>query len=143
VLIGVLNGAAMGGRRRLRAGAPRLLGLHGGVRGRWYRECWAALLTEYGPLDGLPRLEAGRVCVEWVQLRTATAALEDARRRAVEGRGRRPGPRELERLARRAGLADASYGQGLDKLAALCAARKQRPVSALEALEQHRREIGS
>jgi hypothetical protein len=111
----------MAGRRRLRAGAPRLLGKHDGIRGKWYRECWVALIAEYGSLAGLRRLEAGRVCVAWVQLRTATAALEDARRAAVEGRGRRPGPRDLERLARRQGLADATYSQALDKLGAICA----------------------
>jgi hypothetical protein len=133
----------MSGRRRLKAGAPRLLGKHDGAHGRWYHQCWVALLAEYGPLDGLRRLEAGRVALAWVLLRAATEALEGLRRRVVTGRGRRPGHRELERLARRQGLADATYGQALDKLAARCADRKQRPVSPLEALEQHRKETGS
>jgi hypothetical protein len=120
----------MAGRRRLRAGAPRLLGKHDGLRGKWYRECWAALLAEFGALEGLRRLEGGRVAVAWVQLRQATAALEEARRGASEGRGRRPGARDLERLARRQGLADASYSQALDKLTVLCQPHRKTPTPA-------------
>lgn len=111
----------MPGRHRLRAGAPRLLGDHGGHRGRWYGEAWRALRQEFGELTGLVRLEAGRVCVAWVQYRAATLALEAARRARERGTGRRPGAREIERLARRQGLADQSYAQALDKLRELAA----------------------
>jgi hypothetical protein len=112
------------GRRCLRADAPRLLGKHDGVRGRWYREAWRALVADHGPLSGLARLEAGRTAVAWVQYRAATVALEDARRQREAGRGRRPSPRLIERLARRQGLADQSYSAALDKLRALVVARQ-------------------
>ena len=109
----------MGGRRRLRAGAPRMLGRHDGVRGRWFRHAWTALVAEYGPFTGLARLEAGRVALAWVNLEAATEALEAARRAREEGRGRRPSPHAIERLYRRQGLADQSYSQALTQLRAL------------------------
>lgn len=110
----------MAGRRRLRGGAPRMLGKHDGVRGQWYREAWRALVGEFGPFTALQRLEAGRVAVAWVQVRVATAALEEARWLRSEGHGRRPSVRDLERLARRRALEDGSYGQALDRLRQLC-----------------------
>jgi hypothetical protein len=111
----------MSGRHRLRAGAPRLLGRHDGRRGRWFGEGWRAVRAEFGELGGLARLEAGRVCVAWVQFRTATEDLEQARRQREAGRGRRPSARLLERLARRQGLADTTYAQAVEKLRALVA----------------------
>jgi hypothetical protein len=124
----------MAGRRRLIAGAPRMLGNHQGRRGKWYREVWTALQAEFGHLDGLRRLEAGRVALAWVQLRVATEAMEDARRRAVTGLGRRPGPRDLERLARRQGLADASYSQALAGFTERMRAQPRKPKSGMDLL---------
>ena len=129
----------MAGRRRLRAGAPRLLGKHDGVRGKWFRECWVALTEEYGSLDGLRRLEAGRLCVAWVQVRQATAALEEARRTAATGLGRRPGARDLERLQRRLGLANLSYSQGLEKFTERMAAQPRRPRTGADLLAELRK----
>jgi hypothetical protein len=99
----------MGGRRRLRAGAPRLLGRHDGARGRAYRRAFNALAVEFPLESPLARLEAGRVAVAWCNLEAATEALEAARQSRESGRGRRPSPRAIERLARRQGLANADY----------------------------------
>jgi hypothetical protein len=103
----------VGGRRRLRAGAPRLLGRHDGVDGRAYRRAWAALVAEYGqPAPGsLVRLEMGRAAVAWVNLQASTHALAAARRRR-----RRPSARDLERLRRRHGLDDLTYSGALGRL---------------------------
>lgn len=118
----------MGGRGRLGAnigGMPRLLGNHRGPRGRAYRRTFEALAAEYGPFSALGRLEAGRVAVAWVNLVAASESLEAARRAREEGRGRRPSPRAIERLARRQGLADQSYAQALAALRELVAARRE------------------
>lgn len=106
----------MGGRRPLKAGAPRLLGNHGGAIGKAYRRVYDALEAELGPFTPLARLEAGRAAAAWVQLEAAQRALVTAQRTRSTGRGRRPSPREIERLARRAGLADGTYSAALDKL---------------------------
>ena len=118
----------MSGRRSLSAGKPRLLGNHHGQVGKWYGECWAAL-GELAPLTGLLRLEAGRVCVCWVQFRVATEALEDARRKQRTGTGRRPGGRNLERLARRQGLSDGTFSQALAQFRDLVDRTQRRPAA--------------
>src|SRR5262245_29840553 len=110
----------MSGRRRLsqgNRGFSRVLG-RAGAEAR---------------LDGLLRLEAGRVCVAWVQFRAATEALQGARRTRRDRKGRRPGGRELERLSRRQGLADATYNQALDRFRELAASSRKLP-SVAEAL---------
>lgn len=107
----------MPGRHRLKAGAVRLLGRHDGEDGRAFRACYDALVAELGSFDRpLLRLEASRVAVAWTHLVTATRALAAARRAREQGKGRRPSAREIERLSRRQGLADATYSQALDKL---------------------------
>lgn len=113
----------MGGRRRLKAGAPRVLGRHHGTEGRAYRRVYDALAAALDLATSLLRYEAGRVAALAVQMEAATRALVDAQRARRAGRGRRPSPRELERLARRQGLADQSYSQALEKLRALAAER--------------------
>lgn len=114
----------MAGRSRLRDGAPRLLGKHDSIRGKWYRECWAALIAELGPIEGLRRLEAGRVCITWVNPRASTQALEDARRR------RKPWNKVIACLARRQGIDDGAYGQALEHLRHLVGAKRP-PANAL------------
>lgn len=115
----------MGGRRQLKAHAPRFLGRHDGRDGRAYYRCFAALEADLGPFtSALVRFEAGRTAVAMVNLTLATEALTAARRARDRGKGRRPGPRELERLARRQGLADTSYSQALDRLRELVATRR-------------------
>jgi hypothetical protein len=137
------------GLHTLKARAPRLLGKHGGRDGRAYRRAYDALLLEYGPFDRpLLRLEAGRVSVAWMNVEIATRALVTARRARERGRGRRPSVQAVERLAKRQGLADASYSQALDKLRELVQAngRGPRPLAELvehEQHEQHRRSRAS
>jgi hypothetical protein len=126
------------GRHRLRAGKPRLLGKHNTVRGRWYGEAWAALREEFGELTGLARLEAGRVAVAWVNWRVAAETLEAARRAREVGVGRRPSTAQLERLARRHGLADKSYRQAMDVLRTAAVRGQATPVSGLELLARGR-----
>ncbi len=111
----------MGGRRPLKAGAPRLLGRHGGAQGRAYRRSYDAMAAEFDLASPLLRLEAGRVAAAWVNLEATTQALAAARRLRAEGRGRRPSPREIEKLSRRQGLADGSYAQALGQLRTLAA----------------------
>lgn len=133
----------MSGRRRLSAGKPRLLGKHDGREGKWYGECWAAL-SDIAPLSGLLRLEAGRVCVAWVQFRAATEALQAARRTRRDAKGRRPGGPDLERLARRQGLADGSYSQAFDKFLALVdRCGKSRATSPADLVERIRARSGA
>lgn len=107
----------MGGRRRLKGDAPRLLGRHDGPAGRAYRRAYDALAQEFGPFPSpLLRFEAGRVAVAMLNLEYASTALAAARRLRERGKGRRPSPREIERLSRRQGLADASYSAALARL---------------------------
>ena len=115
----------MSGRRPLKGGAVRLLGTHAGVEGAIFRRIYDALAADLGPLSPLGALEASRVAANWVQLQAATRALAAARRKRVEGRGRRPNVRAIERLARRQGLADASYAASLARLLALAAHRAE------------------
>jgi hypothetical protein len=113
----------MSGKRRLKADAPRLLGKHDGEAGRAFRRHYDGLEAELGPFRShLLRFEAARVAVAGVNLEAATRALATARRARESGKGRRPSPRDLERLSRRQGLADATYSQALDKLRALARA---------------------
>lgn len=110
----------MGGRGRLSAGAPRLLGRHDGARGRAYGRAWRALVGEFGtPVRGsLLADEMGRAAVLRVELGEAVEAL-DAYRRL-----RRPGPRKLRLLERDMRDADRVYS---DALAALRLAVKNGP----------------
>lgn len=112
----------MGGKRRLKADAPRLLGRHDGRDGQRYRRAYAALAEEFGPFtSALLRFEAGRTAVAMVNLTLATEALATARRARDRGKGRRPSPREIERLARRQGVSDASYSAAVAHLRELVA----------------------
>ena len=121
----------MGGKRRLKAGAPRLLGRHDTADGRAYRRSWSALVAEYGqpPRGSLFALEMGRTAVAWSQLEAATLSLADVRQRRERGHGRRPSSRDVERAARRQGLADGSYASALDKLRAMVAAQPGRSLA--------------
>ncbi len=126
----------MGGRRALKGGAPRLLGRQDGFEGRTYRRAYDALEAEYGPFSALARLEAGRVALLWVQLQAASHGLVEAQRRRRLGKGRRPSIQQVERFARRQGLADGSYAQGLTKLRELVARNSHHPPGSPEAVLQ-------
>lgn len=133
----------MGGRRRLQAGAPRFLGRHDGLPGRRYRQCYTALEEQFGPFaSALLRFEAGRTAVAMLNLHTATEALAGARRARERGKGRRPGSRDVERLSRRHGLADATYTAAVARLEGLVHANGHRQPTTLEeslAMERGRR----
>src|SRR5688572_29464500 len=115
----------MPGRGMLSGGAPRLLGCHNGARGKAYRRAYNALAAEFQLASPLARLEAGRVAVAWTNLVAATEALEVGRMARETGKGRKPGAKEIERLARRQGLADTSYATALDKLRELISAHRK------------------
>ena len=109
----------MGGRRRLRAGLERVFPDHRAPEGVIYRRVFAALAEELPLATPLLSLEASRVAMLGVLALNATRTLVAKQAHARHGKGRRPSPREIERLARRQGLADASYSQALDKLRAV------------------------
>jgi hypothetical protein len=130
----------MSGRRPLKGGAVRLLGNHHGEAGVAFRRCYDAVSLELGPLSALAKLEASRVAAAWVQLQAATRALVAAQRERKTGRGRRPGARDIERLARRQGLADSSFSQALDKLRAMVGDRPAPDLARQLAAAASRRE---
>ena len=72
----------------------------------------------------------------WVQLQAASHALIQAQRARRTGKGRRPSVQQVERLARRQGLADGSYAQGLAKLRELVARNSHHPPGSPEAMLQ-------
>jgi len=84
-----------------------------------------ALAEQFDLGSKLARLEASRVAAAWTNFEAATRALDAIRRVRASGRGRRPSARDVERAARRQGLADQSYSQALDRLRALAAQRQQ------------------
>ena len=134
----------MGGRRRLKAGAPRLLGRHDGPRGRAYRRCFDALAAEFALDRPLAQLEAGRVALAWALLQAATESLETARTTREQGQGRRPSAREIRSLEKRVGLADGTYSAALDKLRELAAEHRRSgaPGSPEAVLDQLARREG-
>jgi hypothetical protein len=126
----------MASRRALKNGAPRLLAHHGGAEGSVYRRVFDALAAEFGPFTALGCLEAGRTAAAYLQLQTTTRALVAAQRKRRLGRGRTLNVQQLERLARRAGLADQSYSQALDRLREL--AGKRKPLDLAQRIAAHR-----
>jgi hypothetical protein len=118
------------------------LGYHGGAPGKSYRRVYDGLEAEFGPLTVLGRLMAGRCAASWVELEQATRALSAARRQRTEGRWRRPSAQAVERLARRAGLADSTFSQAFDKLQALGAERRRRPASIASLVAASKRSGG-
>jgi len=127
----------MSGKRPLKGGAPRLLTRHDGVEGAAFRRGYADLAAEFDLSSAFLRFEAGRVAALRGQLEAATRALVDAQRARRIGRGRRPNPQQVERLARRQGLADGSYSQGLARLEQLSS--RVRRLSSIAALAAARR----
>ncbi len=127
----------MGSRATLNDGVPKLLGNHGGWEGRAFRRAYESLLAEYGPFGSqFLRFEAARVAVCSLQFERATRELTTAQRKRRCAKGRRPNLQQLERLARRQGLADSSYGTALSKFQELVARNGHRrpPLSPSELL---------
>jgi hypothetical protein len=124
----------MAGRRRLVGGAVRVLGDHSGIEGWIFRRAYDALVERFGSFDTkLLRLEASRTAAMWVNLELATKDLSAARRRRAKERGRRPGSRDIEKLARRQGLSDSSYQLALNRLEEMVG-RAKKPDLALRVL---------
>jgi len=112
-----------GGLRKLKGGATRLLGKHGGLDGVAFRRCWDAIAARF-PLDTpLVKLEASRVCAAWVNVEASTRALAEARRRHAPAR-------EVEQRARRQGLDDGSYQVALGRLESMVASRPPLDLAA-------------
>lgn len=105
--------------RRLRSGAPRLLGHHGGRRGRWFDEHYRDLARRYAPFDPMLRNYAGSLAALWVAWRESTEAVIAAQEVRQEGKGRRPSVAQIERLKRRQGLAWISYDGALKRFGEL------------------------
>ncbi len=124
----------MPSRKPLKGGAPRLYGNHSGTEGRAYRVAYDTLAAEFALTTPLLRFEAGRVAALMVQLTLTTRALVAAQRHRRAGRGRRPNVQQIERLARRQGLSDASYSQAVDKLRDLAAAQRNGHGASIDEL---------
>ena len=105
--------------RRLRSGAPRLLGHHGGRKGKWYAEHYQDLGHRFGPFDSMLRNYAGSVAALWVAWREATEAVVQGQRLRQKGKGRRPSAAQIERMKRRQGLAWLSYDRSLERFGEL------------------------
>ena len=112
----------MGGKRRLTADRPRTRDRANGPEAPLERRTWDGLRAEFDLSRPLARLLASRVIVAVVNADASTRALAAARRQREQGRGRRPSPRALERLAKRQGLDEGMLGQALDRLRALAPA---------------------
>ena len=106
-----------------------MLDNHGGVEGKSFRRAYDALEAQFGPfLNEFIRNEAGRCALAWVQLQRASRELVLLQRKRRTGRGRKPNERQIERLARRQGLADGSYQSAVRRLEELVA-RQPRSMS--------------
>lgn len=105
----------MGGKRRLKGGAPRLLGCHRGAEGVQYGRIYAALEAQHGPFTESLRFEAGRLAIARLQYENATRELSTAQRERRVGRGRRPNALSIDRLARRQGRTDRHYSRALQR----------------------------
>jgi hypothetical protein len=97
----------------------RVLGYHGGATGTAFRRYFDALGQEFDLSTPLLRLEASRAAAAGALYEVATRTLVTAQRKRETGRGRRISQQQIERLARRQGLANADYSQALTALRAL------------------------
>jgi hypothetical protein len=129
----------MPSQRVLPCGAPRVFGNHSGHEGHVYRNCYAALEAVYGPfIAEAVKFEAARAAIARMQLEAATAALVELQRMRRTGRGRRPNLRDVERAARRQGLADNSYASAMNRLEQVIAAVSRKPPTIAELVAQRR-----
>ena len=110
----------MAGKRALKGGVPRVFGNHLSHDGRSYSRAYQDLEIAFGPFtSNHVKFEASRVAVLRLQWEHWTKELATAQGKRRNGRGRRPSPREVERLARRQGLADGSYAAALQRFEGL------------------------
>jgi hypothetical protein len=127
----------MAGRRRLRSGLSVWLPDHRGPDGRCFNRATRAALELAGvtTLNGseLLRLETRRYAIAAVVYERAARAWAEAVARREGGKGRRPSERQVERAARRLGLADGSLKEATSRLEALAARHSHGQPSALAA----------
>ena len=135
----------MGGRRRLAGGYSVWLADHRSPDGLLFRAYLRAgeeivglesLSGKRGTITGSARLrvDVRRYAIAGVVFERSSrmwAALVDQRER---GKGRRPSERQVERAARRLGLADMSLRDATTRLDALAAARSRVPASPSDLL---------
>jgi hypothetical protein len=128
----------MGGRRRLRGGLERFLPDHRTALGKALRREYRVLIAGYG-VDGDPLLqrEASRTALLVIRAREAAREWAELVERRRRGRGRRPGPRAVERAARRAALDDQTAAQALDRLRQR--AGERRPLDLARAIAETQR----
>ena len=124
----------MPGLHRHEADLARMLGAAGVRDRREFSYCRRALVAEYGlpPLTSLVRMAMLRVATRWTSLVAAERVLAETRAARMEGRGKgKPSQREVDRLAKRAALEDASYQGALVSLKQLVGPRLA-PASGAE-----------
>jgi hypothetical protein len=111
----------MGGRRRLAGGFTPWLPDHRGQDGRAFRRYVSAALELVGPLNGSERTraEVRRYAIAGVAYDPAAMAWGAAVAARERGRGRRPSARQVERAARRLGLAEQTLTAASARLEAL------------------------
>lgn len=116
----------MGGRSRLASGFRPWLADHRRADGWQFRRYLRAAEEIVGPLNGSVRLrvEVERYAVAGVTYQQAARAWAEAVAQRETGRGRRPSSRQVERAARRLGLADITLKDATARLEELAGARK-------------------
>src|SRR5262249_4140236 len=125
----------MGGRRRLASGLTPWLPDHRGADGRAFRRYVNAAVELVGPLTVSERVraEVRRYAVAGVACEWAARAWGEAVAQRERGRGRRPSTRQVERAARRLGLAEQTLSTALRRLEQL-ATQRPTPTDPLAAV---------
>lgn len=134
----------MGGRRRLEGGFTPWLPDHRGQDGRAFRRYIRAGQEITGPMNGsaLVRVDLARYGVAGVVYDRSARAWADVLARRESGRGRRPSERQLERAARRLGLADATLKEATTRLESLASQARPMDLAARVAQAHQERRRG-
>jgi len=135
-LPGALKGPAMGGKRPLKGGLPRLFADCRSVPARACRRHYDGLRQRYELTDRVTLDFAAGVASAYGSWRAVTAQLTATERLRVTGKGRRPSAQAVERLRRRQGLEWSKYESALRPLEELASASRKAPTNARELLEQ-------
>jgi hypothetical protein len=97
---------------------PRVYRDHRTGIGAAYRRVYVAIAREHGPFDpgSLWALQAAQAASLWLSFVAATESLTEARERRASDRGRRPSPRQIDRLEHRQQVASRAFAEALDAL---------------------------
>lgn len=122
------------GRRRLRGGFSVWLPDHRATDGVLFRRYLKAGAELLGGLDGseLHRVEVRHYAIAGVVYERAARVWGEAAERRENGLGRRPSSRDVERAARRLGLAEQTFTAAAQRLEALAGERK--PLDTAKAI---------